>query len=143
MSEVFTTERRVEFCETDAAGIVHFSSYVRYMEQAEHELWRSFGGSVMQSLDDGAHLGWPRVRVECDYQGVAKFEDVLAISVCVLRLGEKSATFGFEFENHGRRIAKGKLVTVCCRVQHGQDLESIAIPAQARENLERYLVVSE
>lgn len=143
MSEVFTTERRVEFCETDAAGIVHFSSYVRYMEQAEHRLWRDFDGSVMQRMDDGTHLGWPRVRVECDYRGVAKFEDVLAISVCVLRLGEKSATFGFEFENQGRKIATGKLVTVCCRVQHGQELESIAMPARIRENLKRYLVAPE
>ena len=30
--------RRVQFYETDAGGIVHFSVYFRYMEEAEHEL---------------------------------------------------------------------------------------------------------
>ena len=36
MAEAFHYRRRVEFCETDAAGIVHFSAYFQYMEQAEH-----------------------------------------------------------------------------------------------------------
>lgn len=42
----FSFERRVEFCETDAAGIAHFSSLAIYMEQAEHALIRSVGISV-------------------------------------------------------------------------------------------------
>ena len=42
----FSYERRVEFCETDSAGIAHFSSLAIYMEQAEHALFRSIGLSV-------------------------------------------------------------------------------------------------
>ena len=33
-------QRRVEFSETDAAGIVHFSNFFRYMEGAEHAFLR-------------------------------------------------------------------------------------------------------
>lgn len=36
----------MEFCETDSAGIAHFSSLAIYMEQAEHALFRSLGLSV-------------------------------------------------------------------------------------------------
>jgi acyl-CoA thioester hydrolase len=32
----FRITRRVEFSETDMAGIVHFSNFFRYMETAEH-----------------------------------------------------------------------------------------------------------
>ena len=46
MPNGFQFERRVEFCETDAAGIAHFSSLIVYMEQAEHALLRSLGLSV-------------------------------------------------------------------------------------------------
>ena len=39
----FTYRRRVQFYETDLAGIVHFSWYPRYMEEAEHAMWRDAG----------------------------------------------------------------------------------------------------
>ena len=42
-SEYQRSERRVLFYETDAAGIVHFSWFFRYMEEAEHALWREAG----------------------------------------------------------------------------------------------------
>ena len=37
----FRTTRRVEFRDTDAAGIVHFSAFFFYMESVEHEFLRS------------------------------------------------------------------------------------------------------
>jgi acyl-CoA thioesterase FadM len=48
----------VQFSETDAAGIVHFSNFFRYFEDAEHALWREAGGSI---LDRDSAIGWPRV----------------------------------------------------------------------------------
>ena len=39
----FITHRRVEFSDTDMAGIVHFANFYRYMEQAEHDFFRSLG----------------------------------------------------------------------------------------------------
>ncbi len=128
MANRFTTQRRVEFCETDAAGIVHFTSFLCYMEQAEHQFLRHLGSSVIQPLEDGWHLSWPRVHVECDFSGAAKFEDELEIEVCVVKLGVKSVTYGFEVRLGDLAIAKGKTVAVCCRVQSGKPLESIAIP---------------
>jgi acyl-CoA thioesterase FadM len=35
LSEVFRTPRRVEFADTDVAGIVHFSIIFRFLEAAE------------------------------------------------------------------------------------------------------------
>ena len=55
----YVHRRRVQFYETDAAGIVHFSWYFRYMEEAEHALWRAAGLSVPPP---GGGVGWPRVR---------------------------------------------------------------------------------
>jgi 4-hydroxybenzoyl-CoA thioesterase/acyl-CoA thioester hydrolase len=42
----FHTARRVEFRDTDAAGIMHFSTFFNRMEEAEHELLRTLGTSV-------------------------------------------------------------------------------------------------
>lgn len=49
----WVTRRRVEFVETDAAGIVHFSSFFVYMEQAEHELLRHLGLNVFVDDEQG------------------------------------------------------------------------------------------
>ena len=38
-SNVFRYRRRVQFAETDLAGIAHFACFFRYMEEAEHALW--------------------------------------------------------------------------------------------------------
>jgi len=54
----YRLRRRVQFYETDAAGIVHFSWFFRYMEEAEHALWREAGLSIAPIVAD---VGWPRV----------------------------------------------------------------------------------
>ncbi len=139
MSQVFTFHRRVEFCETDAAGIAHFSAFLCYMEQAEHALLRHLGTSVVQDVGDGWHLSWPRVHVECDFRGAARFEDVLQIDVSVHKLGEKSITYGFDFSLAGTCIAAGKIIAVCCQVRVGEPLKSLAVPEGLRSQLEAYV----
>lgn len=139
MPELFTTTRRVEFCETDAAGIAHFASFLCYMEQAEHAFLRELGTSVVQPLEDQWHLSFPRVHVECDYSGTAFFEDVLRVDLRVLRLGNKSITYAVQFSRDGVAIAAGKAVVVCCRVRVGCPLESISIPTELALKLGSYL----
>lgn len=132
----FRTTRRVEFRDTDAAGIVHFSAFFPYMESAEHEMLRSLGLSVMQPLDDGAHLTWPRVAASCDYTGTARFEEVLSIDVSVQHLGTKSIRYGFNIRRDDVAIATGTLTAVCCRLDADGHLSSIPIPAEVRRQLE-------
>ena len=43
MAFEYRLKRRVQFYETDMAGIVHFSCYFRYLEEAEHAMWRDAG----------------------------------------------------------------------------------------------------
>ena len=105
-------------------------------------MWRSFGLSVMEGIESGGHLSWPRVHVECDYKGIAQFEDNLDVAVRVLKLGTKSVTYGFTFTCDGRLVAEGKTVAVCCVVE-GASLESIEIPDELRSRLAKYVVHEE
>jgi acyl-CoA thioester hydrolase len=130
----YKTTRRVEFRDTDAAGMVHFSVFFVYMEQAEHELLRHLGLSVMIADEDGP-LSFPRVGARCDYQRAAKFEDVLDIEVAIVRLGKKSITYEFNFTHDGRPVASGQTTTVCCRFQADGTPKSISIPAWITQKL--------
>ena len=134
----FRTTRRVEFRDTDMAGIMHFSAFFTTLESVEHEFLRSLGLSVVME-DDGGPLGWPRVSASCDFRGAVKFEDVIDIDLTIARLGEKSVTYSFIVESGGRRIAEGKLVAACCRLQPDRGLKAIPIPSHVADKLRPYL----
>lgn len=135
MSQVYRTSRRIEFRDTDAAGMAHFSVFFVYMEQAEHEMLRYLGLSVMLS-DESGPLSFPRVGARCDYQRSVKFEDVLDIEVSIVRLGQKSITYEFNFSHLGTPVASGQTTTVCCRFSSGGIPQSIAIPQWVVQKLE-------
>src|SRR5947208_11591023 len=108
MIPVFRTKRRIEFGDTDLAGIVHFSQFFRFMESAECEFLRSRGLSVKLEWE-GQAIGFPRVSASCDYVKPARFEELLDVSVTIDRIGTKSVTYAFEFTRDGERIAAGKV----------------------------------
>lgn len=134
MPQSFYAQRRVEFRDTDAAGIMHFSVFFTYMEQAEHEFLRSVGLSVMQP-DGDTTIGWPRVSAKCDYQGAVRFEETLQMEVSIRHLGEKSVRYQHKFKVDERAVALGEMTTVCCRIDEKHQLKSIAIPDEIRSKL--------
>lgn len=131
----FRTSRRVEFHETDMAGIVHFSNFFRYMECAEGEFLRARGLAFALTWE-GEEIGFPRVSASCDYFKPARFNETLDITVTIDRLGEKSVTYAFEFTRSGDVLARGKVTSVCCRVSPDHALQAIAIPGSYRLRLE-------
>jgi acyl-CoA thioester hydrolase len=131
--------RRVEFSETDMAGIVHFSNFFRYMETAEHAFFRSLGRSVVMPEFDPP-LGLPRVHAECDYLHPLRFEDEIEIHLIVTEKTNRSLSYLFRFRklNHQppREVARGRLTVVC--VAHGSDgkLKSVPIPRIVADQIE-------
>ncbi len=136
MAAPFTTTRRVEFHETDMAGIVHFSNFFRYMEFAEQEFLRARGLSVAWRESGGEPVGFPRRSASCDYLKPVRFEDVLEIAVRVANVGRKSVTYSFEMSCRGQVVARGQVSAVCCRHTPGGGLESVPIPDDVRAKLE-------
>ena len=134
MPEPFRTSRRIEFCDTDMAGIVHFSNFFRFMEFAEVEFLRSRGLNVKLEWE-GQLLGFPRVAAACDYIKPVTFGDVVDIAVTIDRIGTKSVTYAFEFTKNGEVIAKGKVTSACCRVLADHGLEGMAIPESYKKRL--------
>lgn len=145
MPETFQAERRVEFRDTDAAGIVHFSVFFAYMEEAEHAMLRHLGLGVVSQID-GKTVSFPRVAAKCDYRKSIKFEQVITIDVSLDRIGTKSLTFNHQFKNsEGESVAQGVITTVCCEIPHKIDPHAamkpipINIPDSFIEKLQPYL----
>ena len=136
MTEPFRTTRRIEFADTDMAGIVHFANFFRFMEAAEVEFLRARGVSVALTWE-GQRIGFPRVSASCDFLRPATFQDVLDVTVRIQSIGKKSVTYSFEFSKAGEVVARGQVTSVCCRVIGDHQLESMEIPASFRAKLEQ------
>ena len=128
MPSRFVYTRRVEFADTDMAGIMHFSSIFRFMESAEHAFLRSLGHSVILS-DSNPVMGFPRVRAEADFRRPFRFEDEIEIELRVREKREKSLTYGFALRKAGdssREVRAVGMITVVCVCQ-GEDGEMAAV----------------
>jgi acyl-CoA thioester hydrolase len=138
MATAFVTTRRVEFSDTDAAGIAHFVAFFRMMEQAEHELFRSVGLSVVMH-DATGKISWPRVSAKCEFQSAATFEDLLDVETSIARLGKRSVTYTHRFLRGGELLATGEITAVCCRIRERALPKSMAIPAAIAKKLKPFV----
>ena len=131
MPHEFTLTRRVEFAETDMAGIVHFANFYRMMENAEHAFFRSVGLSVHGEFG-GVHIGWPRVATACEFFKPLRFEDMVEIQLIVLEVRNRSIRYGFRFWNAAHlEVARGTVATVCAAVDKA-GLTAVPIPDAIR-----------
>lgn len=102
----FSHQRRVAFADTDAAGVVHFSRILCYVEEAEHAFLKQQG---IPLLGNG---GWPRVHVECDYSAPLRPEDSADISISPEEIGRSSIVWKFAVRCDGKLCASGRMKTV-------------------------------
>ena len=86
MPSEYRLRRRVHFYETDAAGIVHFSAFFRYMEEAEHALWREAGLSIHPSDGD---IGFPRVATSFEFHRPLRFEQEFDVRMRIVAMTEE------------------------------------------------------
>lgn len=127
----FIKQHRVEFYETDMAGIVHFSNFYRWMEVCESDFFRSLGENLANKMIEGKAIGWPRVSASCSFKSPTYYGDIVDIRLFIQRIGVKSLTMTFEFVREETLLATGQLKTAYCEFtdeDHGRSLRSIEIP---------------
>lgn len=124
-------QRRVQFHETDQAGIVHFSWYFKYMEEAEHALWRHLGMSIAPPEPE---FGFPRANATCDFKAPLKFEDELEVEIAVESIGRSSIRYACTLRRGTEIVATGSMTSVC--VIHDRDgVRSVDVPESVRVRL--------
>ncbi|MDO5473356.1 MAG: thioesterase family protein [Akkermansia sp.] len=84
----FIHKGRVPFHATDAAGIVHFANYFRYMEEAELYALNARGFRP-------DNYAYPRVHIEADYRAPLKFWDEYTVQAELLKIGTTTLHWRF------------------------------------------------
>ena len=138
MAYEYKITRRVEWADTDMAGIMHFSNFFRFMEAAEHAFFRSIGESI--DTDTGSRrFGWPRVHSNCDFLKPARFEDEIQVHLLVREISEKTILHNFILRNLATDtlIARGAIRVAC--VDHNRaagTMTAVPIPKTILQKIE-------
>ncbi len=141
----FLFRRRVEFADTDVAGIMHFSNFFRFMEVAEHAFYRHLGFSVHPFLsgkgsrDSPDHVGWPRVHASADYKQPLRFEEEVEIELLIEEIRTRTVHYYFRFwknpdsSDQKSVAATGRFTVVCVSFdQETRKMKAVPIPENVR-----------
>ncbi|HCN30674.1 MAG TPA: 4-hydroxybenzoyl-CoA thioesterase [Verrucomicrobiales bacterium] len=141
MSFRHTLKDRVQFADTDMAGIVHFSNFFRYMERVEHDFFRSLGMSIWDGnnleVAAEARVGWPRVHASCDYKAPLRFEEEFEMELLVEDIRARTLRYRVRFwKSDGTLAAEGSLVAACVQKDPASGrMKAVSIPDRVREKL--------
>ena len=106
MGAVQTISRRVQWMDTDAGGIWHYSTVIRWAEEAEAELHRRLG-----IIGDTFGLT-PRVRVGFEFREQLHFDDPVDVTIEVVRIGRSSIEYGVTVRHRDAVVATGRVFNV-------------------------------
>ncbi len=134
MPHHISIRRKVEFSDTDMAGIVHFSNYFRYVELAEAALFEQADYPLIVRSGNRAE-GWPRVRASCDFREPLHFGDEVEVRLKVNELKIKAIEYKFRIyrivpDTEPLLAAKGKMTTIFARIFGEGQMESAPLPQE-------------
>jgi YbgC/YbaW family acyl-CoA thioester hydrolase len=125
----FTYRRRVQFPETDASGIVHFTNFFKYVEEAEHAMWRAAGLSI---AGQDTTVGWPRIAASFEYRRPLRFEDDFDVHIWIAEITRKTISYAARLTKAGEVLAEGSLKIICVRRRPGEPTRAMDIPPEIR-----------
>jgi len=118
-------KRRVEFAETDAAGMVHFAVFFRYMEEAEHAAWRAAGLDIFEKHEEQS---WPRISAKFDFKAPLKFQDEFEVRTEMGAVTRSTIQWAHVLLRGDTVIGNGTVTAVCVKKGLDGTMKSAPIP---------------
>jgi acyl-CoA thioester hydrolase len=136
----------VQFAETDAAGMVHFSVFFRYMEEAEHAVWRKAGldilhsGPPSQSFGETGSLSWPRISAHCDFKSPLTFQDEFEVRTEIAAVTRSTIQWSHVLMRGETVIGSGTVTAICVKKLPDGGMKSTELPEGIISRLRAALV---
>ncbi|MFN2329665.1 MAG: acyl-CoA thioesterase [Chromatocurvus sp.] len=123
---------KVRFRDTDAQGHLYFANYLVYVDEASGALMSSLGFNWVDPAQAPCFVF--TANINCNYLHECRMDDIVRIDVGYQRLGNTSATLGFDMheERGGTRLAQGTITQVFV---DKTSRKSCAIPLTLRQHL--------
>jgi acyl-CoA thioester hydrolase len=116
--------------------MVHFSNFFRYMEEAEHALWRAAGMKIEKA---GADLSWPRVAASADFKSPLRFEEEFEVRATIAAISPRTIKYAHEIVRGNDLIGTGTVTVACVRRDANGVRKAVEVPADVLERLRAVL----
>jgi 4-hydroxybenzoyl-CoA thioesterase len=124
----------VEWGDTDAAGIVFFPNFYKWMDESTHAFFRELGLSTADLMNE-MNVSIPILEAHCEFKTALRSEDELIIETTLEILKPKVIKLHHKFTRDGHVIATG--YTVRCWTLFGDVPKSVPMPTQIEALLQQ------
>jgi len=120
-------KKKIYYHDTDCGGVVYYSNYLKFLEEARTEYFNEKGFSIKELADSGTLF--VVARQEIDYKAPAAYGDILEIQTKIAQTSTVKIVFENEIYNQDNRLlTKAKTILVCV----DKNLKPKAIPPEIR-----------
>lgn len=126
---------RVYYEDTDAAGVVYYANYLRYMERARTE-WLSALGFDLANVEREHGIVFAVHRVDIEYRVPARLGDRLEATLALVELGRASMTTEQEVRRGTETLTRARVAIACLGRTRWRPAR---IPAALHARLEAHL----
>ncbi|MDE0941406.1 MAG: tol-pal system-associated acyl-CoA thioesterase [Alphaproteobacteria bacterium] len=112
MTEPHRFAVRIHWEDTDAAGIVYYANYLRFIERARSDLVGERGVDQAALLADGGVV-FPVRRCEIDYLQPASLDDRLEVRTTLRKLGGASLNMDQDIYRGEEKLIQAKVRLAC------------------------------
>jgi acyl-CoA thioester hydrolase len=123
---------RVFYEDTDAAGIVYYANYLRFVERARTEMMRLLGYEH-SALREATGVNWTVRHCAVDYKRPARLDDLLVVDSTIVALGGASLDIEQVVRKADEILVTAMLKLACMR----PDGRPARLPSGLRESLSR------
>ena len=130
MNPNFQTGVRVYYEDTDAAGIVYYANYLRFIERGRTEFLRALGHDQNILMGEGIAFAVRSAGVE--FLRPARLDDLLTVETGIASLGRAQVTFAQRILRGTELLLDAKIRVVCIDPVRGKP---IGMPARIHDQL--------
>lgn len=134
---MFQHQIYVEFGDTDAAGIVYYPNYYKWMDNAAHAFFHHLGFSTRSLLTN--NIATPLIEAHCTFKQPAFFHEMLTVEVSVTWLKEKVFQLQYEMIRGDQIIAHGYEIRAYTTFENHQP-KAIPIPNDFKQALQTNMI---
>ena len=102
---------RVYYEDTDAAGIVYYANYLRFLERGRTEFLRSLGHDQRELMQEGVAFAVRAVSAE--FLKPARLDDLLDVETAVSHLGRAQLSFAQRIARRDDVLLDAKIRIAC------------------------------
>jgi len=119
--------KKIYYHDTDCGGVVYYSNYLKFLEEARTEFFGEKGFSIKELAEKGTMF--VVARQEIDYKAPAAYGDILDIKTRIAETSTVKIVFENEIYNQDNRLlTKARTILVCV----DKNLKPQAIPPDIR-----------